>query len=129
MTEYDQNHYGMALTNYTLAYIHQRFADQLCDSRIASNVDYEDYLLGDVKLCHKTANRIYREAFNDFHKMHHYMGMYMSKLREIEAIMDDEDFSPQEIAQEQTKLQHLLDELQSYHTEVGIDKSCYIQRE
>lgn len=119
----------MALTNYTLAYIHQRFADQLCDSRIASNVDYEDYLLGDVKLCHKTANRIYREAFNDFHKMHHYMGMYMSKLREIEAIMDDEDFSPQEIAQEQTKLQHLLDELQSYHTEVGIDKSCYIQRE
>ena len=85
------NYYGIALSNFTLGYIHYRFADELCDSRVSGNAEYEQYFFGDAQQCFTIAMDYYKKAYQNFKKMNHLMGMFMSKAREVEQMKDDGD--------------------------------------
>ena len=37
----------MALANYTLGYIYQRFCKAMCDEKVQDKKEYEKYLVGD----------------------------------------------------------------------------------
>ena len=81
LTKYEQNHYGMALSNFTLGYIYHNFSKALNDERVQEDAQYESYLLGDESHYLTKANGLYEDAYQSFKKLHHLVGMYLSKER------------------------------------------------
>lgn len=47
----DPNTYGIALSNYTLAYIYQNFGSALCDEQVKGVEEFERFLMPDEKAC------------------------------------------------------------------------------
>ena len=83
MQEFEKNHYGMALTLYTLGYIYKTFAKELSQNNELfaglSNVEHAKYFVDSVKQAKLRAQQYFKKAFLSFNTVTHLFGMMLCK--------------------------------------------------
>ena len=57
----------MAISEYTLGYLNQKFAETLSNDSLHEHPNMEQYCHGDVSMAYNTANGHYKQAFDYFH--------------------------------------------------------------
>lgn len=77
--ELNSNDYGVALSHFTLAFIYHHFAQYLCDKRVKKVEDFKEYLVSDRISSLILASSHYNLAAENFKKVDHLMGEYLSK--------------------------------------------------
>lgn len=132
-----QNHYGMALSYYTLGYLYYQLKNSFCDERLDEQTQYEQFYQGanNQNNCMTLALENFKSAYMNFKRVDHLFGMYMSKLNVINTTVfeeEDGEVTPEELktkAALQAKLKILHEKFQAYGKEVGFEHSPYIKRE
>lgn len=79
---YEPNKYGMALCLFTLGYVYQHFSDALCETRLLSELSYENYMMTEKKQCMNKAVYYFKRAMEEFKAVNHLMGAFLSKLNQ-----------------------------------------------
>ena len=69
INQFNQNNYGLALSSYSLGYIYEAFAEELCrTSRFATHCleDHEKYLVDDIADSYLKAKKYFQQANESF---------------------------------------------------------------
>mmetsp|Transcript_15405 Transcript_15405/g.18356 ORF Transcript_15405/g.18356 Transcript_15405/m.18356 type:complete len:104 (-) Transcript_15405:14-325(-) len=103
----------MALCNYTLGYIYEKFAEELCDERVRNNEDYEEFTLATDLMCQNKSIGHYNDAFESFNMVDHLMGKYLSRCGELRNFVVNPDDSDEDRIEENDELKKIVFKLES----------------
>ena len=125
-----QSPYGMALCNFTLAYLYDKFSQALSDERVSQIEKYESLCFGEERGAKSKANEHYAIAFELFKNQNHIFGAYLSKKGEFETYTsyddDDDNEDLEQLKIDQFKWQ---EKFTKYQNKYGAENSNYIIRE
>ena len=83
MKEFNKNHYGLALSFYSLSYIHRKFKQYLCvNNELFKGIcdpEHTKYLVPDEVAAEAKAMKYSRSAFASFKEVNHLIGMWRCK--------------------------------------------------
>ena len=87
--------------------------------------------MGDVSNHCNFAMNYYKQAYKNYKKVRHLVGMYMSKAREKELIVveENEEETKNLVGKKTKKVKHLFVNIREYYASYGHENGVYINRE
>lgn len=122
--------YGMALSNFTLAYLYDKFSQALSDERVSQIEKYENLCFGEERGAKSKANEHYALAFELFKNQNHIFGAYLSKKGELDTYTSyDDDDDNEDLDKLKIDAYKWQEKFSKYQAKNGVENSNYIIRE
>ena len=87
MAEFNKNHYGIALSLYSMSYVYRKFKQYLCINnelfKGLCDPAHTKYLVADEAAAEAKAMKYSRNAFASFDEVSHLIGMWRCKHNQL----------------------------------------------